>query len=473
MMRSTRWINNTDFELSGGQSPRQLSFIMFLKRYPIFLLAFGPPIFRPSTGIDATKGIIDFWSFFQVGLLGMVALRAILRIAAAKSILIQKLTRSILKYAFFLGLLYLASASYSPSRPVSAAYAILYILSWICVADFLIDVYRHPPDWMQCIFHLRLIAFLLYVVVLLTLLIKPSRVMGFVPGVGIRLNGGAVAPAGIICPIIAFLSLYMFLYSLEEKRRAAFFFIVGVVGTITTRSRGSEIALVLCLAIVGALWARESKRFASVFISGFMAFLLIFGLVAESFGVEHLWSILNRNQSVEGITSASGRTDIWNFIIQYCMVHPQGMGYEAGFRLLFRNYSAPGLRVNPVFIGNAHNAFMQVLADAGWVAFAAYLVMLAKVITFGLRFAKKKTATIVASGNTQFHALRCALVLLIFCFVNGMESSDYLVPLRAAFYLQNIIVAVILGISANMLNASRSINADETGNRNDYCIDPL
>jgi O-antigen ligase len=339
--------------------------------------------------------------------------------------------------------------------------------------EFLVDVYRHPPDWMQCIFHLRLIAFLLYVVVLSMLLIKPSRVMQFIPGVGIRLTGGAIAPAGIICPIIAILSLYMLLYSLEPRGRAVFFFLIGLTGTIITRSRTSEITLALFLAIVGALWARGSKRFASMLISGFMAFLLLFGLVAESFGGEHLWNVLNRNQSVEGITSASGRTDIWKFIIQYCMVHPQGMGYEAGFRLIFREYSAPGLLVNPVLIGNAHNAFMQVLADAGWVAFAAYLVMMAKLVALGLRFAKKRTTTIVAPGNADVHALRCALVLLIFCFADGVGGSDYLVPLRSAFYLQNIIVAIILGISANMLNASRSLNADETGNRNDSCIDPL
>jgi hypothetical protein len=116
---------------------------------------------------------------------------------------------------------------------------------------------------------------------------------------------------------------------------------------------------------------------------------------------------------------------------------------------------------------------MQVLADAGWVAFAAYLIMVAKIIALGLRFAKKKTATIVALGNAHVHALRCALVLLIFCFANGMESSDYLVPLRAAFYLQNIIIAIILGISANMLNASRSLNAYAASNKNDRCIDPL
>jgi hypothetical protein len=60
-----------------------------MRRYPIFLLAFGPPIFR-SEGIDATKGVIDFWTILQVALLGVVAFRAILRFTSAESVYIPK-----------------------------------------------------------------------------------------------------------------------------------------------------------------------------------------------------------------------------------------------------------------------------------------------------------------------------------------------------------------------------------------------
>jgi len=150
-------------------------------RYPVFLLAFGPPIFRSTKGIDITQGQVDVWSFLQAGLLGAVALRAIGRLAAAKSILIPPKIQSILKYVFFLGLLFLASVIYSPSRLATAAYSFLYLLTIICVAEFIVDVYRNPPDWVQCLFCLRFILFLLLVVVCLALAVNPELVMVVLP----------------------------------------------------------------------------------------------------------------------------------------------------------------------------------------------------------------------------------------------------------------------------------------------------
>jgi hypothetical protein len=37
-----------------------------------------------------------------------------------------------------------------------------------------------------------------------------------------------------------------------------------------------------------------------------------------------------------------------------------------------------------------------------------------------------------------------------------MNAADFGLPLRAAFYTQNLIVAIILGISANMIEISRA-----------------
>jgi O-antigen ligase len=424
-------------------------------RYPVFLLAFGPPIFR-SEAIDATKGVIDIWSFFQVGLLAAIAIRAIYRLVSAESILIPKQVRSILKLAFLLGLLYLASAVYSSSRIVTSAYSVLYLLTLICVVEFVADAYKDPPDWIQCLFHLRLIALLLLAVVILTLPFAPSMVFSFVEGAGIRLLGGAVAPVPVICPIIEIISVYSFLHSLESKGRSVLFFLVGLAGTLITQSRGSELSLLLSLAILGAGWAKTGKKPAYFFISSLMASILIFGAAVGAIGGGRIWSIVNRGQSSEGIASASGRTDIWKFTIQYCMAHPQGMGYVAGFRTKEREYFASGSLSNLTVLGNAHNTYFQVLADAGWLALAVYLLMLAKLFALGRKFLRRPTVATAVTGNAAIHAIRCALLLLIFCLAEGMDGADFCVPLREPFYLQNIVVAIILGISARLLVAFRT-----------------
>src|ERR1039458_7526330 len=114
MNQSTRWIDNDESVIPEAQPSRRLSSLKFFMRYPIFLLMFGPPIFRSSAGIDATKGNVDIWAFIQVGWLSLFAIRAILRLVAARSIFLPKSIRSILRLAFILGLLYLASVAYSP-----------------------------------------------------------------------------------------------------------------------------------------------------------------------------------------------------------------------------------------------------------------------------------------------------------------------------------------------------------------------
>src|ERR1035437_504969 len=120
-MKQSALVDFHAIETSERTSSRRLTFLRFLMRYPLFLLAFGPPIFRSGAAIDATKGVIDFWSFIQIGLIGSISVRAMIRLLYTREILIPKRVRSILRLIFILGALFLASAGYSPSRSVSAA----------------------------------------------------------------------------------------------------------------------------------------------------------------------------------------------------------------------------------------------------------------------------------------------------------------------------------------------------------------
>jgi len=437
---------------------KRYSFPQFLLRYPVFLLAFGPPIFRSNAGIDATKGVLDYWSLVQVGLVSLVALRAIYRLARTSSIIINKQIMSIIKYAFIIGILFLVSTAYSTNRLVSVAYAMLYLFTWISVVDFLVDAYVNPPDWMQCLINLRFIALILFGVVLFTLTFDPTIVVAYLPGVGIRLIGGAVAPVTVICPVVTIVSAYMLLYSFESKVRSMIFIIVGLAGTMITQSRGSEIALFVSLAFLLFTWSKNTPRSAYLFLSALCSSILLISLVIGLFGGGRIWNLFNRGQSIQGIESASGRTQIWSFVIQYCMNHPLGMGYVAGFRTIFRKYYALGLQFDVTHIGSTHNAFIQVLADAGWPALGLYLFMIASIVILAWRLVKRSKMAPRASDYTLIHAIQCAVMLYIFCLVEGMDTSEFSVPLRISFYLQIIIIAIILGASANLIQSSRNID---------------
>jgi O-antigen ligase len=426
----------------------------FFLRYPIFLLAFGPPVFR-TKGVDVTEGTLDVWSFLQVGLFFAVAGWAILRLSTAQSILIPGKIRSVLKYGFLLSLLFMASTLYSPSRVSTGAYSILYFLTWVCIVEFINDAYRNPPDWVQCLLQLRLIALLLFVLVLACLAIDPVMVMAILPGIGIRLSGNAVAPVPFICPMMMLVSAYAFLYSLEPRKRSVFFFLIGLAGVLTTRSRGCEISLFLSLSILGIAWATATKRSAYKFIAALSALVLLSGMVVAVFGGEHIWKTFNRGASASNIESFSGRTEMWKFIIHYCMTHPQGMGYVAGFRLVFRNYYSLTTGTNLSQLGTAHNTLFDILAGAGWLALAVYLILLAKLVWLAWRFIRKQSRLNPADDSASRHGIRCSLVLLFYCFVYGMGATEFLAPLRAGFNYEYILIAIILGACARMLAVSR------------------
>jgi O-Antigen ligase len=456
MMKSARWIDHGEPRIPAVQRFRQLSFLKLLQRYPIFLLAFGPPIFRaPIVGTDTSQAHFDYWNVFQVGWISLIALRAILRIASARSILLPKQVRSILRLSFILGFIFVVSITYSPGRVISAEYCLLYFLSFICVVEFLVDAYRNAPNWMHCLIQLRLISTLLFALVLVTLIFNAKLVLSIVPGVGIRLLGGAVAPVGLVCANMAIVSAYCFLNSLESRVRSLQFFVVGLTGTLVVQSRGADIGLFAVLAVLAVGIAKTRLRFAYVLMSGLMTSILLLGLAIGTIGGNRIWDTFNRGEDIANVISVSGRTGAWESVIEYTLAHPEGMGYIAGIRRTHRVGGDTTMHGLLNRSGGTDNSYIEVLGDAGWIALALYLLILAKVIILGWRFAFKYSPAVFATEASALHALRCALLLLLFYLIEGMEASGFVLPMQGGFYCQNIIIAIILGTSASMLIATR------------------
>jgi len=144
------------------------------------------------------------------------------------------------------------------------------------------------------------------------------------------------------------------------------------------------------------------------------------------------------------------------FVLQSSISNPQGMGYIAGIRKTRRPEYGSNLHASLYKVGGTDNSYFEVLADAGWLAIAFYLTMIIKTLVLGRRL-EKKQAQIGTPGvdSATAHALRCAILLFIYCLLEQMEGSDFVTPLRQEFYLQNVIIAVILGASTSMLVALR------------------
>jgi O-antigen ligase len=255
--------------------------------------------------------------------------------------------------------------------------------------------------------------------------------------------------------MIAIISAYAFLYSLEHKLYSIIFFLVGLAGNLSTQVRGSEIALMVCLLILISGRGRISRRSVYLLITGFVASILMFLIILGTVGGERIWNVFNRGQDSAGISSASGRTEVWAFVLQYCMTHPWGMGYVAGFRIIFRQYFSLSSAQTLSNLGTAHNTFMDALAGAGWLGLMFYLVILIKTLKLGGAVANIKTNMKSTIDSTLIHGVRCSYVLLIYCMVFGLDDTDFSAPLRAAFYYLYIIIAIILGASARMIATYR------------------
>jgi hypothetical protein len=210
------------------------------------------------------------------------------------------------------------------------------------------------------------------------------------------------------------------------------------------------------LAVLATGSARKSRRAAYIFCFAFAALIVVAGVVVSAAGSERILTAINRGQDIEGVETLSGRTRVWESLIQYSIAHPQGMGYIAGIRTFWRVASAGSMHEALNNVGGTDSAYMETLADAGWLALAFFLITIGKIAALGLRLSKNAVSGALARDRITRHGLRCALLLLLLCVQEGLESSEFVVPLRGAFYLQEVIVAIILGASVSILLSSRS-----------------
>lgn len=438
----------------GQLSSRRLPWPRFFLRYPIFFLAFGPPLFRSVdmyNGADTSQAHFDIWTIFQVGLLGVIALRALLRLSAVRSIRLIAPVRSVIRYTAFLGLLFAISIAWSPGRAVSAAYTFIYFLILICIAEFLVDTYQRPPDWMQCLFAMRLVSLLLMLLVAIAMVVAPHMVVAFDDG--IRLAGGSIGNVHVICPFIAVVSAYSYLYSLEPRRSSVTWFLVGFVGTALTQSRGAELSLFFVLCILGLIWARRNLRSASFFATVAVLSSLFVLLIFTTGNGGQVWQKFNRNQDAEHIMSLTGRTDTWVQVISYCMQHPQGMGYIAGLRA---SHFTAGSR-DPVMhkMGGTDDSYFEALADGGWLGLALYVLILIKVFHLGWRYVRNRVRNGQDAEAICRHAISCSLLLFVFCLGDSIDGSEFALPMLQPYYFQWITIAILMGAASTITLARR------------------
>jgi O-antigen ligase len=197
--------------------------------------------------------------------------------------------------------------------------------------------------------------------------------------------GTAMALAGLSLLVLAFVRM--------GRARLA---VLGVLGLAVTLLVGAASATAFCdyaftSAAILAGWACRSRTFGTAARVVTVAVVVLIALGYFVFGItpDTLFSLLGREPNL------TGRTDFWPYLQQAIADRPfLGYGYDAFFR---SDVGSGYLSYYIVEAGgwtpyHAHNSFLQLCLDGGFVGLGLFLVVLAGAFRSSLVYAAKETS---------------------------------------------------------------------------------
>ncbi|HEX8051930.1 MAG TPA: O-antigen ligase family protein [Thermoleophilaceae bacterium] len=223
--------------------------------------------------------------------------------------------------------------------------------------------------------------------------------------------------------------------------------ILCAAGVFLTLSRGGLIAAVVALsasAFVAGRWRIQAITLAVVAVFGG---LFYFGFVASQDAV-------NRVTEVEG---GSGRTDLWKVGLRMVQAKPvSGVGV-GNFQTASIHYLLqPGALKRDEFIvdnpKSAHNTYLHVLAELGFVGFALF----AAIILFALLCILRAARIFDRIGRRDLELLARALLVAI----TGVLAADFFISEMFGKQLW-----LLLGLGPALLGVARTVQAERLSAR--------
>ena len=161
--------------------------------------------------------------------------------------------------------------------------------------------------------------------------------------------------------------------------------VIVLVELVRTSARGAWVAVIASFIVLAAMLAPEIKRrpVAAIGSAAGVLVIVVLGLAAD--GKRFLSHSLSTLFQSGGNTSVQQRYEIWTAAVHIAAHHPlTGIGPDA-FALVYPQYQSAawvaGLGPN-YLVNGAHDIFMNVLADQGFIGLLLFLALLAYV---GLR----------------------------------------------------------------------------------------
>jgi O-antigen ligase len=244
----------------------------------------------------------------------------------------------------------------------------------------------------------------------------------------------------------------------DKKILLAFAVVVMGVAIVFTSSRGGLLGFISVLAFVGILnffsgrWSGEKhskegadpqRKMVLAAATGSLI-LLIFGVVLFLGGNESLFRGIGVTQIQDGITN--GRAHFWPIALKIFLEHPiLGAGLDA-FGVAFTKHDTwSGL----FRVEQAHNDYLQTLADAGIVGFICVAAFIYLLFKKGLR-------TIATGRSFRREAAIGALAGCFGILIHSFFDFPLRTPSNAFFFLMLCAIATVPVRSAHSEHSKKS-----------------
>ena len=214
--------------------------------------------------------------------------------------------------------------------------------------------------------------------------------------------------------------------------------VVLIVEVVRTVARGAWVAVVVAVLVLAAFVAPELRRRAPVIVGGAAGALLVVVAGIAAFGHRFLAQPLSSLFQSGGGTSIWQRVQIWHTAFHIALKNPiAGIGPD-DFALVYPKYqSAAWVKAlgATYLVNGAHDIFMNVLANQGFVGLALFLAILVA-ITLRCIGAWRRCRATERGENTDATAKERARSLRVTLGVVSASITAYLV--QALFNVQQV-----------------------------------
>jgi len=263
--------------------------------------------------------------------------------------------------------------------------------------------------------------------------------------------GGSLHPniqaayCGVLC-----LAAFTFPAPLDRRWLVRGLVVYGFVLLLQTQSRTSALATLGGLAMVFLIRLRPSVRYAAALALVCFASLSTVVLASQSDGARNQMTDAALLGRTEGAGSLSGRVPLWNELADYAARRwVQGYGYDSFWTA---DRIAEVMKSQKWALQSAHNAYIEVVLQLGWVGLLLGVAMLVG----GFNLLQTAYARTGAAGYAFGYGV------LAFAIANGLLESHFA---KLKYPTVIALIALLSVVAFYPEEVERTTDADADGDR--------